>query len=76
VLSAYEGTTCRSDKLSEQKIYGLGCALRVTDSYYYPDDDGYYSTSLSCESRATGSAALTPPVPVTTGASVAYAMER
>lgn len=75
-VSSYTGSTCSPSKLQGQQVYGLGCAIRVTDAYYYPDDDSYYSTSLSCEPRATGANALVPPVPVTVGVSKAYAMQR
>lgn len=75
-VSSYSSTTCNPAKLQDVQVYGLGCAVRVTNSYYYPDDDEYYSTSLACAVRGSGGAALVPPVPVTVGASKAYVMKR
>lgn len=63
---------CSGDKLIGSEVYGMGCAMRVQDSYY--SADSAYSTSLRCLPQSSDPALrYIPPSP---SADASYAMQR
>jgi hypothetical protein len=45
-VSSYSAGSCSPSKLQGRQIYGVGCALKVTDAYYASADTDYYRLVL------------------------------
>jgi hypothetical protein len=41
-VSSYSAGSCSPSKLQGRQVYGIGCALKVTDAYYANADTDYY----------------------------------
>lgn len=68
----FSDTACSGDKLIGSEVYGMGCAMRVQDSYY--STDSAYSTSLQCVPQSSDPAQrYIPPSPST---DASYAVQR
>jgi len=68
----FSDTACSEDKLIGSEVYGMGCAMRVQDSYY--STDSVYSTSLQCVPQSSDPAQrYIPPSPST---DASYAVQR
>jgi hypothetical protein len=46
-VSSYSAGSCSPSKLQGRQIYGVGCALKVTDAYYASADTDYYRLALA-----------------------------
>jgi hypothetical protein len=49
-VSSYSAGSCSPSKLQGRQVYGVGCALKVTDAYYASADTDYYRLGLAVTS--------------------------
>lgn len=71
-MMIFSDTACSANKLIGSEVYGMGCAMRVQESYYA--DSAVYSTSLRCIPQSSDpNQRYIPPSP---NADASYAMQR
>jgi hypothetical protein len=46
-VSSYSAGSCSPSKLQGRQVYGIGCALKVTDAYYANADTDYYRLAIA-----------------------------